>query len=46
MLIVGTLKKFGKSIMECLYKFIYPNVNGRSTHRTLRWMNMGSQLLN
>jgi hypothetical protein len=28
MLIIGTLKKFGKSIMECLYKFLYSNVNG------------------
>jgi hypothetical protein len=28
MLIMGTLKKFGKSIMECLYKFLYSNVNG------------------
>jgi hypothetical protein len=27
-LIMGTLKKFGKSIMECLYKFLYSNVNG------------------
>jgi hypothetical protein len=27
MFIVGTLKKFGKSIMECLYKFLYSNVN-------------------
>jgi hypothetical protein len=27
MLIMGTLKKFGKSIMECLYKFMYSNVN-------------------
>jgi hypothetical protein len=27
MLIMGTLKKFGKSIMECLYKFLYSNVN-------------------
>jgi hypothetical protein len=26
--IMGTLKKFGKSIMECLYKFLYSNVNG------------------
>jgi hypothetical protein len=25
--IMGTLKKFGKSIMECLYKFMYSNVN-------------------
>jgi hypothetical protein len=24
----GTLKKYGKSIMECLYKFMYLNVNG------------------
>jgi hypothetical protein len=23
-----TLKKYGKSIMECLYKFLYLNVNG------------------
>jgi hypothetical protein len=36
MLIMGTLKKFGKSIMECLYKFLYSNVNGRSTHVSLR----------
>jgi hypothetical protein len=28
MLIMGTLKKFGKSIMKCLYKFLYSNVNG------------------
>jgi hypothetical protein len=28
MLIIGTLKKFGKSIMECLYKFMYSNDNG------------------
>jgi hypothetical protein len=28
MLSMGTLKKFGKSIMECLYKFLYSNVNG------------------
>jgi hypothetical protein len=28
MFIMGTLKKFGKSIMECLYKFLYSNVNG------------------
>jgi hypothetical protein len=28
MLIIGTLKKFEKSIMECLYKFLYSNVNG------------------
>jgi hypothetical protein len=28
MLITGTLKKFGKSIMEYLYKFLYSNVNG------------------
>jgi hypothetical protein len=28
MLIMGTLKKFGKSIMEYLYKFLYSNVNG------------------
>jgi hypothetical protein len=28
MLIMGTLKKFGKSIMECLYKFLYSYVNG------------------
>jgi hypothetical protein len=27
-LIMGILKKFGKSIMECLYKFLYSNVNG------------------
>jgi hypothetical protein len=27
-LIMGTLKKFGKSIMQCLYKFMYSNVNG------------------
>jgi hypothetical protein len=27
-LIMGTLKKFEKSIMECLYKFLYSNVNG------------------
>jgi hypothetical protein len=27
MLIMGTLKKLGKSIMECLYKFVYSNVN-------------------
>jgi hypothetical protein len=27
-LIMGTLKKFGKSITECLYKFLYLNVNG------------------
>jgi hypothetical protein len=44
-LIMGTLKKFGMSIMEYLYKFMYSNVNGWSTHMTLRWMNMGSQLL-
>jgi hypothetical protein len=45
MLITGTLKKFGKSIMEYLYKFLYSNVNGWSTNMALRWMNMGSQLL-
>jgi hypothetical protein len=28
MLIIGTLKKYGKSIMECLYKFLYSNVSG------------------
>jgi hypothetical protein len=28
MLIMGTLKKFGKAIMECLYKFQDSNVNG------------------
>jgi hypothetical protein len=28
MLIIGTLNKFEKSIMECLYKFLYSNVNG------------------
>jgi hypothetical protein len=28
MLIMGTLKKFGKTIMECVYKFLYSNVNG------------------
>jgi hypothetical protein len=28
MLIMGTLKKFWKSIMECLYKFLYSNVIG------------------
>jgi hypothetical protein len=28
MLIMGILKKFGKSIIECLYKFLYSNVNG------------------
>jgi hypothetical protein len=28
MLIMGILKKFGKSIKKCLYKFIYSNVNG------------------
>jgi hypothetical protein len=28
MLITGTLKKFWKSIMKCLYKFLYSNVNG------------------
>jgi hypothetical protein len=27
-LIMGTLKKFEKSIMECLYKFLYSNING------------------
>jgi hypothetical protein len=27
-LIMGTLKKFGKSIMEYFYKFLYSNVNG------------------
>jgi hypothetical protein len=27
-LIMGTLKKFEKSIMECLYKFLYSNLNG------------------
>jgi hypothetical protein len=42
-LITGTLKKFGKSIMECLYKFLYLNINEWSTHKLLRWMNMGSQ---
>jgi hypothetical protein len=26
--IMGTMKKFGKSTMECLYKFLYSNVNG------------------
>ncbi len=43
--ILGTSKKFGKSIMECLYKFLYLNVNGWSIDKVLRWMNMGSQLL-
>jgi hypothetical protein len=28
MFIMGTLKKFGKSNMKCLYKFLYSNVNG------------------
>jgi hypothetical protein len=28
MFIIGALKKFGKTIMECLYKFLYSNVNG------------------
>jgi hypothetical protein len=28
MLIMGTIKKFGKSIMECLYKLLYSNING------------------
>jgi hypothetical protein len=28
LLIMGILKKFWKSIMECLYKFLYSNVNG------------------
>jgi hypothetical protein len=28
MLIMGTLMKFGKSVMECPYKFLYSNVNG------------------
>jgi hypothetical protein len=28
MFIMGTLKKFGKSIMKCLCKFLYLNVNG------------------
>jgi hypothetical protein len=28
MLIMSTLKKFGKSIMKYLYKFLYSNVNG------------------
>jgi hypothetical protein len=28
MLIMCTLKKFGKSIMESLYKILYSNVNG------------------
>jgi hypothetical protein len=28
MLIMGTLKKFGKSIMKCLYKLLNSNVNG------------------
>jgi hypothetical protein len=41
MLIMGTLKKFGKSIMKCLYKFLYLNANGWSTHKVLRWMNTG-----
>jgi hypothetical protein len=27
-LIMGTLKKFEKSIMECFYKFLYSIVNG------------------
>jgi hypothetical protein len=27
MLIMDTLTKFNKSIMECLYKFLSPNVN-------------------
>jgi hypothetical protein len=27
-LTMGTLKKFGKSIIECLYKFLYSDVNG------------------
>jgi hypothetical protein len=26
--IMDTLKKFAKSIMECLYKFLYSNVTG------------------
>jgi hypothetical protein len=28
MLIMSTMKKYGKSIMECLYNFLYLNVNG------------------
>jgi hypothetical protein len=28
MFIMGTLKKFRKSIMESLYKFLYSNING------------------
>jgi hypothetical protein len=28
MFIMGTLKKFGKSNMKCLYKFLYSNFNG------------------
>jgi hypothetical protein len=36
MIIIGTSKKFGKSIMECPYKFMYSNVNGWSTHMALR----------
>jgi hypothetical protein len=31
-LIMGTLKKFWKSIMECLYILMYSNVNGCNTH--------------
>jgi hypothetical protein len=27
-LIMGTLKKYEKSIMKCLYKFLYLNANG------------------
>jgi hypothetical protein len=33
MLIMDTLKKFGKSIMKCLYKFLYSNVNGEAPTR-------------
>jgi hypothetical protein len=41
----GYIEEIGKSIMKCLYKFLYLNINRWSTHKVLRWMNMGSQLL-
>jgi hypothetical protein len=44
-IILGILKKYGKWIMECLYKSLYLNVNGWRTHKVLRWMIMGSPLL-
>jgi hypothetical protein len=45
MLIMAALKKYENWIMECLYKYLYSNVNGWSTHKVLRSMIMCSQSL-